>query len=221
MRQFDSKFRYLASSFCEDIHHCNVFLETYQGCINLESAPKRYRDDENIIIDLHTLKYVHVGHDVISKMKKAEWQAWADSVTYNRPMVEPEVAPVGESESFNYADLASDDVFHFMIRLNKAGESTDTQYDYFVVQDIEECCQFLEGHHILPSDKEVVIIDLFHLYQYEPLDLYKIRYRLLGGIIGDTIGSIYEFDNIHTRDFPLFTEESEFTDDSVMTVAVA
>ena len=42
-----------------------------------------------------------------------------------------------------------------------------------------------------------------------------------GAIIGDIIGSVYEFDNIDTKDFPLFSRESEFTDDTVMTCAVA
>ena len=45
--------------------------------------------------------------------------------------------------------------------------------------------------------------------------------NMLGAIIGDTVGSIYEFDNIKTTDFPFFSERSEFTDDSVMSVAVA
>lgn len=44
---------------------------------------------------------------------------------------------------------------------------------------------------------------------------------MLGAIIGDTVGSIYEFDNIKTTDFPLFSKRSEFTDDSVMCFAVA
>ncbi len=45
---------------------------------------------------------------------------------------------------------------------------------------------------------------------------------MLGAILGDIIGSPYEFDRGEkTKDFPLFTEESHFTDDSVMTVAVA
>lgn len=46
---------------------------------------------------------------------------------------------------------------------------------------------------------------------------------LLGAIAGDTIGSPYEFDcnNIKTTEFPLFNRASGFTDDSVMTVAVA
>jgi len=46
---------------------------------------------------------------------------------------------------------------------------------------------------------------------------------MLGAIIGDIVGSPYEFDeyNIKTIDFPLFFEESEITDDTIMTLAVA
>lgn len=44
---------------------------------------------------------------------------------------------------------------------------------------------------------------------------------MIGAIIGDIVGSVYEFHNIKTKKFELFTEESEFTDDTVMTCAVA
>lgn len=43
---------------------------------------------------------------------------------------------------------------------------------------------------------------------------------MLGAIIGDFVGSIYEMNNIHTTDFPFFSETCTFTDDSMMTVAV-
>lgn len=43
-----------------------------------------------------------------------------------------------------------------------------------------------------------------------------------GAILGDIIGSPYEFDRGNkTKDFPLFSRNSKFTDDSVMTLAVA
>jgi len=42
-----------------------------------------------------------------------------------------------------------------------------------------------------------------------------------GAIIGDIIGSAYEFNNTNTKDFPLFSRRCSFTDDSVMTCAVA
>ena len=45
---------------------------------------------------------------------------------------------------------------------------------------------------------------------------------MIGAILGDMIGAPYEFDRGNkTKEFPLFSRESEFTDDSVMTVAVA
>ena len=44
---------------------------------------------------------------------------------------------------------------------------------------------------------------------------------MYGAIIGDIAGSIYEFGTMKTKEFPLFTEEKDFTDDSVMTLAVA
>ncbi|MBO7726497.1 MAG: ADP-ribosylglycohydrolase family protein [Thermoguttaceae bacterium] len=45
---------------------------------------------------------------------------------------------------------------------------------------------------------------------------------MYGAIIGDIVGAPYEFDRgDKTKDFPLFIEESQFTDDSVMTLAVA
>ncbi len=45
---------------------------------------------------------------------------------------------------------------------------------------------------------------------------------MYGAILGDIIGSPYEFDmGDKTKDFPLFSEESHFTDDTVMTIAVA
>lgn len=42
---------------------------------------------------------------------------------------------------------------------------------------------------------------------------------MLGAIAGDMIGSIYEHDNIKTKEFPLFHRDSFFTDDTVLTVA--
>ena len=44
---------------------------------------------------------------------------------------------------------------------------------------------------------------------------------MLGAIAGDVIGSIYEFNNIKSTVFPLFTDKSDFTDDTVLTVATA
>lgn len=44
---------------------------------------------------------------------------------------------------------------------------------------------------------------------------------MLGAIIGDIAGSVHEHRRVTQRDFPLFTTGSRFTDDTVLTVAVA
>ena len=44
---------------------------------------------------------------------------------------------------------------------------------------------------------------------------------MIGAIAGDIAGSVYEWNNIKSKDFPLFTNRSFFTDDSVLTIALA
>jgi ADP-ribosylglycohydrolase len=44
---------------------------------------------------------------------------------------------------------------------------------------------------------------------------------MIGAIAGDVIGSVYEARNVKTKDFPLFSPGSRFTDDTVLTVALA
>ena len=44
---------------------------------------------------------------------------------------------------------------------------------------------------------------------------------MIGAIAGDIIGSVFEHDPIKTTKFPLFTGSSRFTDDTVLSVAIA
>ncbi len=44
---------------------------------------------------------------------------------------------------------------------------------------------------------------------------------MIGAIAGDIIGSVYEWNNIKTKNFDLFTGRNFFTDDSVLTIALA
>ena len=47
------------------------------------------------------------------------------------------------------------------------------------------------------------------------------RSFMLGAIIGDMAGSIYEFNNIKSREFEFLSERCEPTDDSILTCAIA
>lgn len=51
--------------------------------------------------------------------------------------------------------------------------------------------------------------------------IFNQPFLLLGSIAGDVVGSVYEFHNIKKTVFPLFTERSHYTDDTIMTLAVA
>ncbi len=44
---------------------------------------------------------------------------------------------------------------------------------------------------------------------------------MIGAIIGDVVGSVYEFNNTRSKEFPLFQQNSDFTDDSVLSFATA
>ena len=44
---------------------------------------------------------------------------------------------------------------------------------------------------------------------------------MLGAIIGDIVGSIYEFNNHKSKEFEFFGKGCSFTDDTVHTIAVA
>lgn len=44
---------------------------------------------------------------------------------------------------------------------------------------------------------------------------------MIGAIAGDIIGSVYEWNNIKTKEFELFSENCFFTDDSILTIALA
>src|SRR5277367_65925 len=44
---------------------------------------------------------------------------------------------------------------------------------------------------------------------------------MIGAIAGDIIGSVYEWENIKTKEFELFRPDCCFTDDTVLTVALA
>lgn len=43
---------------------------------------------------------------------------------------------------------------------------------------------------------------------------------VFGAIFGDIVGSVYEFNNIKTKNFPMFRKDCFFTDDTVLTLAI-
>lgn len=58
-------------------------------------------------------------------------------------------------------------------------------------------------------------------YKHARLLLSLENSRIYGAIIGDIVGSKYEFNNIKTKDFPFLSAGCDYTDDTIMTVATA
>ena len=44
---------------------------------------------------------------------------------------------------------------------------------------------------------------------------------MFGALVGDIIGSHFEFNNTKSKDFPFFNDDTRFTDDSVLTLAIS
>ena len=208
MLQIDSKYRYLVSSFYSEIFHRNYFCTLYEGARAIAGKPKSCNDDV-LLFDLHQLKKISAqGAEAENyQQMKARWQAWADSVTYNKPMETPEEPNTGETLMENDGSLSGENKYHYLIRLTVSPESDaqEAVYEYYMAKDLEECCQFIDEHPSQYADGGIHVIHLTRLICLSASQMFEVRYRLLGGIIGDMVGSVYEFNNIKTKDFPLFS----------------
>ena len=69
------------------------------------------------------------------------------------------------------------------------------------------------------TDALVLDRQLFDVFEHLEPGIKKRRY-LFGAILGDMIGSPYEWHSTKRKDFKLFGKRAKFTDDTVMTVAV-
>jgi ADP-ribosylglycohydrolase len=61
----------------------------------------------------------------------------------------------------------------------------------------------------------------FEVINFSNNILIKDEQAMIGAISGDIIGSVYEWHKIKTKEFNLFSEKCHFTDDSILTIALA
>lgn len=67
--------------------------------------------------------------------------------------------------------------------------------------------------------QKLVFKDVNEYLTFYKIERMKKMQYIMGAVIGDTVGSMFEFSNVKTTDFPLFGKKTRFTDDSVLTVA--
>lgn len=92
-------------------------------------------------------------------------------------------------------------------------------------------CEYGRKKKLLWETPQYVYMDLSLLRRPENMEAFKDSIHticnpvepcsMLGAIVGDIVGSIYEFDNHRSKEFPLFSANCFATDDSIMTLAVA
>ena len=66
-----------------------------------------------------------------------------------------------------------------------------------------------------------MILDVSFTTMQSAAIIQKDRFAMIGAIIGDIVGSRFEWNNIKTKDFEFFTHACKVTDDSIMTLALA
>ncbi len=71
------------------------------------------------------------------------------------------------------------------------------------------------------SETHKTIKSIYELDCFKNSKMKNISKTIIGAIAGDVIGSVYEWNNVKTTEFALFTAKSDYTDDTVLTVAIA
>ena len=95
------------------------------------------------------------------------------------------------------------------------------------VDSLKVCSSMTLFDAVSPNDVFQKVIDKYYNGNKDMLTLKMLGVKpknagIIGAIIGDIVGSRFEFmEECKSTDFWLFTELSDFTDDTVMTVAVA
>ncbi len=67
--------------------------------------------------------------------------------------------------------------------------------------------------------QKIVFKDVREYLSFYDTERVKKKDYILGAAIGDIIGSVFEWNNVKTTQFPLFSKRTDFTDDSVLTFA--
>ena len=136
---------------------------------------------------------------------------------HNRTATWSEENPQGRWRAYSYEELAARDKVNldiFWLRDESLEDSANLpDPDVLAVEIVEELEAALEQFR--------GILEAVGNEAPEAVGVARRTPILLGAIAGDIIGSCFEHRPHKSIDFKLFTDESDFTDDSVLTVAVA
>lgn len=82
-------------------------------------------------------------------------------------------------------------------------------------------CRHAHSSQNKHGNSNASLVPFAHRWRVVLGNYWATEKAMIGAIAGDIIGSVYEHDPIKSKDFPLFHQRSCFTDDTVLTVAIA
>lgn len=107
--------------------------------------------------------------------------------------------------------------------LKLQGKSAEDVFGHLDAMKVRSCMTLF--NEVAEDELFMQVLDKFYQGEKDKLTLTRLylptEKLLLGAIAGDVIGSVYEFRPFKGTDFNLFWDSSEYTDDTVMTVANA
>ena len=107
--------------------------------------------------------------------------------------------------------------------LNSVGKNAQDVFGYLDAMKVRSCMTLF--NEVSEDDLFEQVLEKHYHGKKDETTMNRIYppkgNLLLGAITGDIIGSVYEFRPFKETAFPLFCDSSEFTDDTVMTVANA
>lgn len=107
--------------------------------------------------------------------------------------------------------------------LEVQGKSAKDVFGYLDAMKVRSCMTLFD--EVAEDDLFMQVLEKYYQGEKDNLTLVRLypptEKLFLGAIAGDVIGSVYEFRPYKGNDFKLFLDSSEYTDDTVMTVANA
>ena len=107
--------------------------------------------------------------------------------------------------------------------LDSVGKNAQDVFGYLDAMKVRSCMTLF--NEVSEDDLFEKVLEKYYHGKRDETTMNRLyppkRNLLLGAIAGDIIGSVYEFRPFKETTFPLFCDSSEYTDDTVMTVANA
>lgn len=214
-----------------------TFVYNQKTCIMIPAKYVEYTSKYNLrrFVDAHRQIYSSALNEIKAGKKQSHWMWY----------VFPQLRGLGHSSNSKYYGIADRDEALMFLHHPLLGRNLYEITMAMLTIDGKSAEEILGGIDALKFRSSMTLFDCVYphdifsdaLQKYyggkadertlemlgtgEPEDGQLVSGGIIGAIIGDIVGSFYEFYNQKSTNIALFTGGTQFTDDTVMTVAVA